>query len=81
LKIKHDQLVEAALTSRFNDHDPLLDPALPEQARRSQRQCRGVGGKSKEAMAPFHAARELICSVPGIDTVIAGLIIAELAPT
>lgn len=76
LKVKHDQLVEA-LTGRFTDHHRFLARLHLARIDAHSADAAKLEAAIEEAMAPFQAARELICSIPGIKTVIADVIIAE----
>ncbi len=76
LKLKHDQLVEA-LTGSFTDHHRFLVRLHLNRIDAHTADAAKLEAAIEEAMAPFQAARELICSVPGINTVIADVIIAE----
>jgi transposase len=76
LKVKHDQLVEA-LTGRFSDHHRFLTRLHLNRIDAHSADAAELEAAIEEAIAPFQAARDLICSIPGINTVIADVIIAE----
>jgi transposase len=76
LTVKHDQLIEA-LTGRFSEHHQFMAGLHLDRIDAHSADAAKLEAKIEEAMTPFQAARELICSIPGIKTVIADVIIAE----
>jgi transposase len=76
LKVKHDQLVEA-LTGRFSDHHRFLARLHLSRIDAHTADAAQLEAAIEQAMAPFQAAQELLCSIPGVNTVIADVIIAE----
>ena len=76
LRVKHHQLVEA-LTGRFNDHHRFLARLHLSRIEAHTANAAELEAAIEQAMLPFHAAQDLLCSIPGIDIVIADVIIAE----
>ncbi len=73
---KHEQLVDA-LTGRFSDHDAFMIGLHLQRIDELAATITTLDDRIEEAIAPFRLARDLLCTIPGVSTVVADIIIAE----
>ena len=73
---KHEQLVDA-LTGRFSDHDAFMIGLHLQRIDELAATITTLDDRIEEAIAPFRLARDLLCTSPGVSTVVADIIIAE----
>ncbi|MDQ2852361.1 MAG: IS110 family transposase [Actinomycetota bacterium] len=76
LRAKIPILVEA-LTGRFTEHHAFLARVHLDLIDQFTHAIEAITERLEEAMGPLQAARELICSIPGISTRTADVVIAE----
>jgi transposase len=76
LRVKIPALTQA-LAGRFNDHHAFLVDLHLQLIDQHTTAINTLTARIEEAMAPFRAARELICTIPGIGVPTADVIIAE----
>ncbi|TAM70371.1 IS110 family transposase [Mycobacterium sp.] len=67
-----------ALAGRFSDHHAFLVELHLQLIDQHSAAIATLTRRIEEAMAPFRAARELICTIPGIGVPTADVIIAEI---
>lgn len=66
-----------ALTGRFTDHHAFLLQLHLDLIDQRTAKIEELTTRIEAAMAPFHAVRELLASIPGVSTRVADVIIAE----
>jgi transposase len=66
-----------ALTGRFEDHHAFLTRTHLDLIDHFTEAIDQVTTRIEDAMAPFHNVRDLICTIPGVSTLVADVIIAE----
>jgi transposase len=66
-----------ALTGRFTDHHAFLIELHLDLIDQRTVKIEELTTRIEEAMAPFHALRDLLISIPGVSTRVADVIIAE----
>jgi transposase len=76
LRSKIPALTEA-LTGRFSDHHAFLARVHLDLIDRHTHAIEAVTDRIEQAIEPFRAFRELICTIPGIATGVADVITAE----
>lgn len=76
LRSKIPQLTEA-LRGRFNDHHAFLMRVHLDLIDRHTDAIDQLTGRIEVVVEPFQGFRDLICTIPGISTLIADVIIAE----
>ena len=76
LRLKIPQLTEA-MQGRFNEHHAFLVRLHLGLIDHLTAAIDELTDRIEEAMSPFRGARDLICSIPGISTLVADVIIAE----
>lgn len=73
---KHDQLVEA-LTGRFTDHDAFLVRLHLRRIDALDQEIAELDARIEVMIEPFRHIRDRLSTIPGVDTVVADVIIAE----
>jgi transposase len=76
LRSKIPALTEA-LTGRFNEHHAFLARVHLDLIDRHTAAIEQITARIEETIAPFQPFRDLICTIPGISTLTADVIIAE----
>jgi transposase len=76
LRSKIPALTEA-LTGRFSDHHAFLARIHLDLIDRHTQAVGDLTARIEQVIEPFHAFRKLMCTLPGISTLIAEVIIAE----
>ena len=76
LKAKNHDLVEA-LTGRFTDHHAFRVRVLLEQIDHLQAATAEYSEQIERLIEPYRWFRDLICTIPGVSTVVADIITAE----
>ncbi len=76
LRNKTPQLVEA-LTGRFREHHAFLAKVHLDLIDQHSHAIEELTTRIEVMMAPFQGFRELICTIPGISTLVADVIVAE----
>src|SRR6202022_3962239 len=76
LRSKIPALTEA-LTGRFTDHHAFLARVHLDLIDRHTAAIDDITTRIEATIAPFHGFRDLICTIPGIGTLTADVIIAE----
>lgn len=76
LRAKIPALTEA-LVGRFNDHHAFLTRMHLNLIDRHTEAIEDLTARIEVVIEPFHAFRDLICTVPGISTAVADVVIAE----
>ena len=76
LRSKIPELTEA-LTGRFNEHHAFLARVHLDLIDRHTAAIEALTGRIEVVIEPFQGFRELICSIPGISTLTADVVIAE----
>jgi transposase len=76
LRCKIRALTEA-LTGRFSDHHAFLTRVHLDLIDQHTAAIEEITMRIEEVIAPFHGFRDLICTIPGISTLTADVIIAE----
>jgi transposase len=76
LRSKIAELSEA-LAGRFSDHHAFLVQIQLDLIDQRAKAINEITARIEEVMAPFHQARDLISTIPGISTKVADVIIAE----
>jgi transposase len=66
-----------ALHGRFNTHHVFMVRLLLDRVDAQSADIARLDARITEAMEPFQAARDLLCSIPGISTTVAEVLIAE----
>ena len=66
-----------ALTGRFSDHHAFLTRVHLDLIDQHTAAIEEITMRIEEVIAPFHGFRDLICTIPGISTLTADVIIAE----
>jgi len=66
-----------ALTGRFTDHHAFLVELHLDLIDQRTTKIEELTARIEAAMAPFHALRDLLISIPGVNTGVADVIIAE----
>ncbi len=66
-----------ALIGRFEDHHAFLARIHLDLIDHLTEAIDQVTTRIEDAMAPFHDVRDLICTIPGVSTLVADVIIAE----
>ena len=70
-------MLEVALTGRFNDHHGFLARTHLALIRAHDQAIADLDERIEVVMEPFRGFRDLICSIPGISTTVADVVIAE----
>lgn len=73
---KRDELIDA-LTGRFTDHDAFMIAMHLQRIDQLQASIEEFDRRIEVMIEPFRRARDLICTIPGISTTVADVIIAE----
>jgi transposase len=76
MRSKIPELTEA-LAGRFTSHHAFLARVHLDLIDQHTAAIRQITARIEEAMEPFRAFRKLICSIPGISTLTADVVIAE----
>lgn len=76
LKAKHLQLVDA-LTGRFTDHHAFRVQSLLDQIDALEATAERYTERIEQVIEPYRWFRDLICTVPGVSTLVADVITAE----
>jgi transposase len=76
LRSKIPALTEA-LTGRFTEHHAFLARVHLDLIDQHTAAIDGITTRIEATIAPFHGFRDLICSIPGVSTLTADVIIAE----
>ncbi len=76
LRVKIPELTEA-LTGRFNEHHGFLVRLHLDLIDQHTQAIEELPSRIEVVMAPFHAARDLIVTIPGISTSVSDVVIAE----
>jgi len=76
LRGKRELLVDA-LTGRFSDHDAFMIKIHLDRIDAHQASIEVLDKRIEEAIEPFRVARDLLCTIPGVSTTVADVIIAE----
>jgi transposase len=76
LRSKIPQLTEA-LTGRFSDHHAFLTRMHLDLIDRHTEAINALTARIEEVIEPFNGFRDLICSIPGVSTGVADVIVAE----
>jgi transposase len=76
LRLKIPELTEA-MQGRFNEHHAFLVRLHLDLIDHLAAAIDELNDRIEEAMSPFRGSRDLMCSIPGISTLVADVIIAE----
>jgi transposase len=76
LRLKIPELTEA-MQGRFNEHHAFLVRLHLDLIDHHTTAIDELSARIEEAMSPFRGARDLMCTIPGISTTVADVIIAE----
>jgi transposase len=76
LKAKHLQLVDA-LTGRFTEHHAFRVQSLLDQIDTLEATAERYTQRIEQVIEPYRWFRDLICTVPGVSTIVADVITAE----
>lgn len=76
LRSKIPALIEA-LRGRFNDHHAFMARLFLDRIDAHTADIGRLDERIEEAMKPFHAARDLLISIPGFSRIVADVFIAE----
>jgi transposase len=77
MRKKSDELI-AALTGRFNDHHAFMVELHLQHIDQLDAMIGRLDARIDTVIEPFAAARELLTTIPGISTIVADVIIAEI---
>lgn len=66
-----------ALRGRFNDHHAFMTRLFLDRIDAHTADIARLDERIEEAMTPFHAARDLLISIPGLSRIVAEVFIAE----
>lgn len=66
-----------ALRGRFNDHHAFITRLFLDRIDAHTADIARLDERIEEAMTPFHAARDLLISIPGLSRIVAEVFIAE----
>jgi transposase len=76
LRLKIPELTEA-MQGRFNEHHAFLVRLHLDLIDQHTAATDKLTVRIEESMSPFRAARDLMCTIPGISTLVADVIVAE----